>query len=66
MVKEAINRKQERLDQLKPLLDSGILCTGCVSAFLYTGNEFNTTVSMPNATSYVQERCGPQFGRERG
>lgn len=64
MVMDAIERKPDRLADLQRVLDTGALCTGCVSKYLNFGNNLNSTVPFPNATVIIKERCGAHFGSE--
>lgn len=62
MVRDAINGNSTFTPQLEEMLQSGTLCTGCVSRYLYLGRQIKTSVPLPDALPSVQARCGSWFG----
>lgn len=62
MLRDALKGNATQLPELAELLETGALCSGCVSRYLYLGSILNTTVNIVDARPYVQAKCGAWFG----
>lgn len=64
MLRDAVKGNSTYLPLLAAVLESGALCTGCVSSYLYMGSIMNTTAILPDARPSVRKKCGAAFGSE--
>lgn len=58
----AMNGNSTLVAELDAVVNSGALCTGCVSRLIYARTQSITSANIPNAIEPAQRKCGVKFG----